>query len=207
VFALTLVSALTYMRRAGTTAESHPVSLPSHSAMLLTSLVLSATLARSALDYVNRWRAAHVIPNVAAAQVQRYTRFDDGLALVAYDFSATAARPGGQVPLTFYWQTVTPMSQAASVFVHFYGPDGRLWGQSDQPDPLPLFPTTRWPLGQPLPDPLTALLKPTAPPGLYTVAVGLWDRSTGLRSHVLDANGQSTDLDKLILTDQFKVAP
>jgi hypothetical protein len=50
-----------------------------------------------------------------------------------------------------------------------------------------------------------ALLKPDAPPGLYTVAVGLWDRSTGKRSLLLDDNGQPTKTDKVILTTQFTV--
>jgi hypothetical protein len=51
------------------------------------------------------------------------------------------------------------------------------------------------------------MIRTDAPPGVYTVAVGLWDRSTGRRSLVLDAAGQPTKQDKLILTNQFTVLP
>jgi hypothetical protein len=133
--------------------------------------------------------------------------FDLEVALVAYDFTQTSARPGESVPLAFYWQVVRPPSVPASVFVHFYGPTGRLWGQSDKPDPLEFFPTTRWPLGRPLLDSHLAVLQPDAPPGRYTVVVGLWDRATGRRSHPLAAGGQPTEAESFILTDQFMVVP
>jgi hypothetical protein len=68
-------------------------------------------------------------------------------------------------------------------------------------------PTTRWPLGKSMADGVTARLKPDAPPGQYTVAVGLWNRATGARSHPLEADGQPTEQDKVILIDQFRVEP
>ena len=77
--------------------------------------------------------------------------------------------------------------------------------QADQVDPLLFYPTTRWPLGQPQADGLSLPLKPDIPPGPYTLALGLWNRATGERSHLLDAAGALTDQDKLILTDTFTV--
>jgi hypothetical protein len=35
--------------------------------------------------------------------------------------------------------------------------------------------------------------------------MGLWNRATGARSHLLDAGGTPSDQDKLILTDSFTV--
>ena len=56
-------------------------------------------------------------------------------------------------------------------------------------------------------DDVSATLKPNAPLGQYTLAVGLWNRATGARSHPLDATGQPTDQEKVTLTESFEVVP
>ena len=188
--------------------EARPQAfLPPRSVVALASLVPIAMLLRLGWDASLRWHAAHDVPQVAAAQTQRFTRFDDGMALVAFDFPATQARPGEKVTLTFYWESTRWMARPASVFVHFYGPNGELRGQADKPDPVIMYPTTRWALGRIQQDVEVAVINPDAPPGIYIVAVGLWDRSTGQRSHPLDAGGQPLQPDKLILSDTFRVNP
>ena len=186
---------------------AHPQTLPAWPAAALVGLAAAALLLRVGWDVSLTWHAAHDEPQVAGAQVQRFTRFDDGVALAAYDFPATQARPGDKVNLTFYWEVTRPTQQEASVFVHFYGPNGALFGQADKPDPVLERPTNRWPLGLVRQDIEIATIKLDAPPGVYTVAVGLWDRATGRRSLILDAEGQPTKQDKLILTDRFTVVP
>ena len=44
--------------------------------------------ARIGWDANLRWRAANDVPVVAGAQVQRFTRFDNGMALAGFDFRA-----------------------------------------------------------------------------------------------------------------------
>jgi hypothetical protein len=184
-----------------------PETLPAWTAAALVGLAVAAVLLRVGWDYSLAWHAAHDEPQVAWAQTQRFTRFDNGMALVAYDFPRTWARPGDKLYLTFYWDVTRPMQKPGSVFVHFYGPNGALFGQADKPDPIVFVPTTRWLPGLVRQDVEVAVLRPDAPPGVYTVAVGLWDRSTGRRSLVLDAAGQPTKQDKLVLTNQFTVGP
>ena len=72
---------------------------------------------------------------------------------------------------------------------------------------MEFFPTTRWALGRVTSDIEIAVIQSNAPAGTYTVAVGLWDRSTGQRSHPLIASGQPTDQDKVVLTANFLVEP
>ena len=175
--------------------------------MIVIRVGLSPRSARRGIARGLRWHAAHDEPAVAGAQVQQFTRFDNGMALAAYDFPVTKARPGDEVRLAFYWVVTRPMPNPGSVFVHFYGPNGALYGQADKPDPVIFRPTTRWALGLVRKDEEVAVLNADAPPGVYTVAVGLWDRASGQRSHPLDANGQPSADEKLILTDQFVVAP
>jgi len=202
-------SAATAVAAAGSTTDlpARPETLPAWPTTMLLGLAAATLLIRLAWDASLTYHAAHDEPQVAGAQVQRFTRFDDGVALVAYDFPDTQARPGDKLYLTFYWEVTRPTQQEASVFVHFYGPHGTLFGQADKPDPVLDRPTNRWALGLVRADQEIALIRTDAPPGLYTVAVGLWDRSTGRRSLLLNADGQPTKQDKLILTNQFTVAP
>jgi hypothetical protein len=192
---------------AATLEHGRSPSLPAWSAASLVALAVAVIALRVGWDANLRWHAAHDEPTVAGAQVQHFTRFDNGMALAAYDFPMTQARPGDEVRLTFYWLVTRPMPSPGSVFVHFYGPSGALYGQADKPDPVVFLPTTRWELGLVHKDEEVAVIKIDAPPGVYTVAVGLWDRNTGQRSHPLDANGQPSADEKLILTDQFVVTP
>ncbi|MEP7358789.1 MAG: hypothetical protein ABI847_16190, partial [Anaerolineales bacterium] len=184
-----------------------PMALPVWPAAAFAGLAAAAILLRLGWDANLRWQAANNVPVAAGAQVQQVIRFDNGMALAGYDFPMRQARPGDEVRLTFYWVVTRYMPSPGSVFVHFYGPSGALYGQADKPDPVIFRPTTRWPLGLVRPDEEVAKLKLDAPPGIYTVAVGLWDRATGQRSHPLDSAGQPTGDEKLILTDQFVVAP
>ena len=188
-------------------AAGQPETLPGWPAAVLVGIAAAALLLRVGWDVSLTWHAAHDEPQVAGAQVQHFTRFDNGVALVAYDFPATQARPGDKLSLTFYWEVTRPTQLEASVFVHFYGTTGALFGQADKPDPVLDRPTNRWALGLVRPDVEIATIKVDAPPGTYTVAVGLWDRSTGRRGLLLDAQGQPTKLDKFILTNQFTVVP
>jgi hypothetical protein len=182
-------------------------ALPSRLAATLAALAIAAVLVRVGADAVLRWQAAHRVPFVPQAQTQHYAPFDNGLALVAYSFPQPQARPGEPVTLTLYWMVTQPMSRPASVFVHFYGPDGQLWGQADKPDPVEFYPTTRWALGRVTQDVEIAVLRADAPPGAYSVAVGLWDRATGQRAQPLDPTGHPTDQDKLTLTTDFLLLP
>jgi hypothetical protein len=173
---------------------------------LLAGVVALGLVGRYGLDVGIRWQAARAAPAVPAAQTQVNVNFDNQAQLAAYDLPQTSAHPGDGVPMTFYWLMRAPTEAPASVFVHLYGPDGQLWGQSDKPDPVVFFPTTRWPLGRVLADAHTVQIKPDAPPGVYRLAVGLWDRATGQRSHPLDAAGQPLPDDVFTLTDQFVVS-
>ena len=187
--------------------------LAGRAAALLAVVAAGGLVARYALDVGIRWQARTAWPSGAAqtaateTQVAAQVNFDNQLALAAYDLPQTSAHPGDTVRLTVDWLKRGNTTAPASVFVHFYGPDGKLWGQSDKPDPIVVFPTTRWPLGRVMVDEHQATLKPDAPPGVYRVAVGWWDRATGQRSHPLGADGRPLPEDVYTLTDSFVVTP
>jgi hypothetical protein len=143
---------------------------------------------------------------VLVAQQQRYALLENNVAFLAYDLEREAARPGQSVPVTLYWKATAPVPLNLRVFVHFIGPDGQLWGQSDKWNPAD-FPTGRWPLDHYVRDEHVAVLRPEAPPGAYRVIAGLWDGDTGQRMHLLDDDGQPTEADGVVLTEAFIVGP
>jgi hypothetical protein len=87
-----------------------------------------------------------------------------------------------------YWKAREPVAANYQVFVHLTSIPEHTWGQSDRLNPGD-YPTTRWPLDRYVLDPHTLRVAPGAPPGDYTVRVGLWDHRTGIRQLVLDPGG------------------
>jgi hypothetical protein len=132
-------------------------------------------------------------------------RLAGNIALLGYDLPPTQAAPGERISLTLYWQATGRVAANLSVFVHLYGPDRQVFGQSDKYVPLPFFPTGRWPVGRIMLDPHQISLSPDAPAGVYTLAAGMWDRATGRRSAVLEAAGWPEDA--IVLTTEFEVRP
>lgn len=112
------------------------------------------------------------------------------LALAGYGFSPNRLKPGETLALTLSWQATGPAARDASVFVHLLGPTGELESQSDKIRPVTDWPTDRWPLGRIFLDNHALTLRADAPAGKYTIQVGLWDRYTGLRFSILDADDQ-----------------
>lgn len=170
-------------------------------------LVLLGMGARYVADRNSPWQVDLPSYDVPEAQHQRLERLEGNVALLAYDLPRATARPGDQVPITLYWKALGRAPRDLSVFVHFIGPDGQLWGQSDKVRPAAYFPTDRWPLNRYFRDEHLPTLRPDAPPGEYKLVAGLWDRYTGVRLHLLDSNGAVTEADGVVLTDSIEVQP
>jgi hypothetical protein len=89
-----------------------------------------------------------------------------------------ALRPGGTLPITLFWEAVTPPTQRYRMFVHLCrncespplaGSDGPpLFGYPPAGD------TTTWRVGDPVHDERTILLPRDLPPGRYTLLMGVY---------------------------------
>ena len=88
------------------------------------------------------------------------------------------------------------MIDSYTVFTHLLGeafnPDtrGPVWGQHDG---LPLdggLPTFQWPVGRVIRDRHTMSIDPDAPPGVYSLEVGMYLLETGQRLPVRTAGGE-----------------
>jgi hypothetical protein len=189
-----------------------PIEGPQHvplalgQAPILVAIILGGMLLRAADDQAGWLRVQSTGHQALVAMHQEFVPLQDNVALLGFDLPQLQARPGDSVPVTLYWKALAPMHVNLRVFVHLVGPDGQLWGQSDKWNPAD-FPTSRWPLDHYVMDAHDALIRPDAPPGKYQVIAGLWNGDTGLRMHQLDANGQPTSADGIVLTDAFVVLP
>jgi hypothetical protein len=173
---------------------------------VLTLVVLGGLGLRTVAEGLGWWQVYSRGREVLVADRQRYAPLQNNVALLGYDLPDSPGRPGNDVAVTLYWKALAPIPVNLRVFVHLIGPDGQLWGQSDKWNPAD-FPTGRWPLDRYVRDEHEALLRPDAPPGRYQVWAGLWDPDTGLRMQLLDAAGQPTGQDGILLTDAFEVQP
>jgi hypothetical protein len=189
-----------------------PIEGPQHQPMPLgqlqvfTAVILVGMVFRAADDRAGWLRVQSTGHQALVAMRQEFVPLQDDVALLGFDLPQSQANPGDSVPVTLYWKALAPMRVNLRVFVHLIGPDGQLWGQSDKWNPAD-FPTGRWPVDHYVRDEHQARLRSDAPPGKYQVIAGLWDGDTGLRMHQLDANGQPTSADGIVLSDSFDVLP
>jgi hypothetical protein len=186
--------------------RAHGERLAWRPALLLGAVMVGAMGVRYAADRLGWWRVHSTGVEVLVAQHQHFARLERDVALLAYDLPITAARAGDQVPVTLYWKAMSPLTTNLRVFVHFIGPDGQLWGQSDKWNPAD-FIMTLWPLDRYVRDEHMAQLRADAPPGQYLVVAGLWDGETGERMRVLDAGGHLSGADGVVLATTLTVRP
>jgi hypothetical protein len=121
---------------------------------------------------------------------------------------ATSSRPGQEslarlaagdtLPLTLFWESLSPMTERYKVFVHLLGPRLNLWGQHDSEPSGGSRPTPAWQPGETIVDNHGLPILPGTPPGLYQIEVGMYHPLSGQRLPVIGPNGQAQG-DRIVL--------
>ncbi|RME77211.1 MAG: phospholipid carrier-dependent glycosyltransferase, partial [Chloroflexi bacterium] len=124
--------------------------------------------------------------------------FGDRLLLRGYTLPTATAHPGDRIPLTVYWEALSPMEVRYRGFVHLVGPDGTLRGQHDD-DPACRLLTTDMRPGQQSSRQFRLPVAGDAPPGEYTIVFGLYHPDTLERLPITDQTTGQTIGDSLIL--------
>ncbi len=125
--------------------------------------------------------------------------FGGAFALRGYEALADASQPGGAFDVTLYWESLIDSGEEFTVFVHLLDADGQIRGQGDGPPVRGDYPTSLWLRGQWIEDTHTVTIDPDAPPGKYTLAVGLYRPGDGSRLEARDANAARPPDDAFIL--------
>ena len=105
----------------------------------------------------------------------------DDVRLLGYDLVAKSIEPGSAIELTLYWQAQRQIEHFYAVFNHLTGPDGTMIAQVDSWPQGGAYPTLYWLPNEVVEDHYTIPVPPDAPPGEYTLLVGMYDASTGER--------------------------
>lgn len=135
---------------------------------------------------------------VGAALPPGAVNFNGQLVLRRAALETPQVERGGLIRVTLEWQALQTMQESYTVFVHLVGPDGRLYGQRDYWPVEGTRLTSSWQVSEIIRDPYEVRLAPEAPPGEYTVHIGLYLLETLQRLPVLNADSLPLD-DKVIL--------
>ena len=114
--------------------------------------------------------------NGATPTPQHAAQFDFGeqIRLLGYDLGQTSVRPGDTLDLQLHWQALTNITEDYQVFVHLLDAEGQRVAGFDKSPREGRWPTSAWEPGQPVVDSYPLTLPPDLPPGVYTLAVGLY---------------------------------
>jgi hypothetical protein len=105
-------------------------------------------------------------------------------------------RPGGQLHLTYVWCARLRPTAIYAVFNHLVAADGALVAQADGWPQEGRMLTIQWQPGEYIEDTYTLAIPPDAPPGPYTLYVGLYDAATDERQSAFQ-DGQRLAEDRL----------
>jgi hypothetical protein len=106
--------------------------------------------------------------------------FGDEVGMRGYHVEGTPL-PGGQLHLTYAWYARTRPTAIYAVFNHLTTDDGTLVAQADGWPQEGRMLTTQWQPGEYIEDSYTLAIPADAPPGPYTLYVGLYDAATNER--------------------------
>lgn len=124
----------------------------------------------------------------------------DVVTLVAYRLDRTQLAPGDWLRLTLVWQARAVPGRDVTVFTQLIGPDGRVWGQYDNPPRGGWYPTSLWQPGELVADDYLLQVSPEASPDRYTLVAGMYLPDTLERLPVRPADGgPATDV--IVLTE------
>ncbi|MBC7224997.1 MAG: hypothetical protein H5T59_12120 [Anaerolineae bacterium] len=114
----------------------------------------------------------------------------DAIGFSWYEVSSRTLKPGEHLVVTLAWQSVRPVAEDYTVFLHLEG-EGKVWAQNDRPPLLGYYPTSAWAPGDEVVDRMRLLVSPRVPEGTYRLVAGLYRLEDGARLPVTGADGQA----------------
>ena len=120
--------------------------------------------------------------------------FANGVELLDTSLADGSISAGDWLRFTITWRTREAIDQDLTVFTQLIGPDGRVWGQRDNPPRGGWYPLRLWRAGEVVQDDYVFLIDPRAPAGTYQLVAGLYESQTLERLRV-----EGTDADYVTL--------
>jgi hypothetical protein len=114
----------------------------------------------------------------------------DVAVLTGWDLVPTEFRAGDTLSLRLYWHSRGPTQAQYKIFTHLLGPDGEMYGQSDSVPQGGAWPTVWWRRDQRIVDDYEIVVRSDAPPGEYTLALGMYAMDNLTRLPVCTREGR-----------------
>jgi hypothetical protein len=108
-------------------------------------------------------------------QAPRQANFDNKVILLGADLAPDPVAPGGVLQVALYWQAVSDMDIAYTVFVHLLDASGEVVAGHDSQPVSGARPTTGWVPGEFVTDRHDLAVPADLPVGEYVVEVGMYD--------------------------------
>jgi hypothetical protein len=154
----------------------------------------------------------HIVPTRAArlaeARYRQTYRLGESIELLGYNVEPNPTdgriQAGQTISVTLFWRALEPVDEDYTVFVHLIDEAGSLQGQSDGPPVGGRYPTRSWLRQQIVEDESVLTLTHGLKPGMYRIAVGLYDLGTGHRLRVTGEDGEEPS-DAILLAPVLQV--
>lgn len=120
------------------------------------------------------WRNIRFAPGDSGpAQHPLEVTLGDRVRFLGYDLAGVPT-PGQRLSLTLYWQSLVPLEEDYTIFVHLLDADGNLAAQHDAPPLGRLYPTSAWVAGDIFTHQAVLQLPAHLPGGEHDLLVGLY---------------------------------
>jgi hypothetical protein len=130
---------------------------------------------------------------------QRPFRLGEVISLLGYAVELEDGQPGDTLKVTLYWRADAEIEDSYKAFVHLYDQEGGIVGQRDRLPGLGIRPTSSWRQGEVVADRYQLEIEAGVAPGVYSVAVGMYDAETGERVSAFGPDGERLAQDRILL--------
>ena len=131
------------------------------------------------IDFARLYRVPPLVSEeVPAISHPANSNLSDQVNFLGYDLDADRVESGDALGLTLYWQARRPLTTDYSVYLRLVNGVYDVWGSQDGSPLWGAMPTSRWEEGLVVTDERRLAVLPGTPPGVYQVAVGMYDPAT-----------------------------
>jgi hypothetical protein len=133
-----------------------------------------------------------------------WRNFGQEIAFLGYTFAPDIAQPGDTLRLTTWWYPLREMGRDYTAFVHLLDADGVLQAQRDELLRRGRRTTSQWKPDEVVTVEHQMVLPADAPPGLYTINLGVYYWETAERLSASDESGETPSGD-VVQVQQIEV--
>ena len=140
-------------------------------------------------DENNEWRDQAVAKStLVRATIEPPIRFESGIVFEGFELANDRLKPGEPLVLIAYWHATQPIEKNYTVFMQLVNEKNEIVAGYDGQPHQGNAPTAGWHVNVLVADGIVIPIE-TPAPGIYDLALGWYDATTGQRLRLLDASG------------------